>query len=92
MPLRIGFFISKKVLSDLLPQAHPHGEALVIAVATLLPALPRISLGWAAQETVLDGSVCCATWRIIDVSAAIFNSFCVGGELNAASTFCGLFV
>lgn len=76
-------FISKQALSDLLPQAQPHGEALVIAVAAVLPALPRISLAWAAQETVLDESVCCTAWRMIDVSCAIFNSFCVGGELNA---------
>ena len=44
-------FISKKVLSGLFPQARLLGEALEVAVATLLPALPRMSLGWAAPET-----------------------------------------
>lgn len=63
----------------MLAQAQPRGEALVIAMTTILPALPRME----AQETVLDGSVCYTAWRMIDVSSAIFNSFCVGGELNA---------
>lgn len=51
MPLGIDWlFISKKVLSGLFPQARLLGEALVIAVSTLLPTLPRISLGWAARR------------------------------------------
>ena len=65
------------------PQALLLGGALAIAVATLLPALPRISLGWAAPETVLDGGVCPAAPRMIDVNSAIFNSWYVGGELFA---------
>lgn len=85
-------FISKKVLSGLFPQARLLGGALAIAVATLLPALPRISLGWAAPETVWDGGVCHAALRMIDVSSAIFNSWYVGGEPNACLhlqwTFC----
>lgn len=65
------------------PQARLLDEALAIAVATLLPALPRISLGWAAPETVVDGGICHAAWRMIDVSSAIFNSWYVGGEPKA---------
>lgn len=78
-------FISKKVLSGSFPQARLLGEALEVAVATLLPAVPRISLGWAALEThtVLDGGVCHAARRMIGVSSAIFNSWYVGGEPNA---------
>lgn len=82
-PNATGLFISKKVLSGLFPRARLLGEALAIAVATLLPALPRISLGWAAPETVLDGGICHTAPRMIDVSSAIFNSWYVGGEPNA---------
>lgn len=83
-------FISKKVLSGLFPQALLLGEALEIDVAALLPALPRISLGWAVPETVSDGGVCLTAWRMIDVNSAIFNPGMWVGSRMPASTFSGL--
>lgn len=83
-------FISKKVLWGLFPQAPRLSEALGIDVAALLPALPRISPGWAAPETVSDGGVSHAAWRMTDVDSAIFNPGGRVGSRMPASTFSGL--
>ncbi|KAH0514868.1 Annexin A11 [Microtus ochrogaster] len=66
-------FLSSPVL------AQPRGEARVICYDYGPASFAQNE----AQETVLDGSVCYTARRMIDVSSAIFNSFCVGGELNA---------
>lgn len=58
MPPRTGFLFLRRFFSDLLAQAQPRGEALVIAMATVLPALPRMKprrQSWMAVSATQPG-------------------------------------